>query len=83
MNFAKRQVKAILIQRNGETIYTSETTETMMLSIFAHQDDDTGSQLLGIEGVDKATGEVITQRINLPTSDMYLVSIKEILLIQE
>lgn len=83
MNFAKRQVTGIIIQRNGQTIYSADATDTKLLTIFAHQDDDTGSQLLGIEGVDKVTGEVITQRINLPTSDMYLVSIKEILLIQE
>lgn len=83
MRFAKRQVQSILIKRGQEVIYAASTEGgKKILTIFAHEDEETNSQLLGIVHVDTATGEVCTQRINLPITDMYLVSIIEILAIE-
>lgn len=84
MRFAKRQVKSIMIKKDREVIYMAEAdTENKILTVFAHEDDETNSQLLGIESVNKLTGEVCTQRINLPITDMYMVSVIEILAIEE
>lgn len=79
MQFKKRQVKSILIKKNTTVIYTANADETCLITVFAHEDDETNSQLLGIEMVNTKTGEVITQHINLPVTDMYIVSVKEIL----
>lgn len=83
MRFAKRQVKSVQISCKTEMIYNVNADAATMVAVFAHEAEVTASQLLGIEIVNKVTGEVTTQRINLPIEDMYIVSITEILEIQE
>jgi hypothetical protein len=79
MKFKKRQVDSIRIMKGRESVYLAEKTANTLVTVFAHEDDETNCQLLGIELVNTKTGEVITQRINLPVTDMYIVSVKEIL----
>ena len=83
MRFAKRQVKSVCVKNDNNVVYITTADATTMVTVFAHEDEVTASQLLGIEVVNKLTGEVTTQRINLPIEDMYIVSIVEILEIQE
>lgn len=83
MRFGKREICKIQIKQGREIIYDCQGTDKIKLYVFAHKDEETCSQLLGLEVIDKATGEVVTQRFNLPVTEMYIVSIKEILAIEE
>lgn len=83
MRFAKRLVELIQIKEGREVTFIERATDTKLVTVFAHEDEQTGSQLIGVESVDKVTGEVVSQRINLPVETKYILTIKEVLEVQE
>ena len=83
MKFAKRHVQKILIQQQGITVASHEANKDTIVLVYAYEDKESTSQLLVIEKVHKTTGEAITIQINLPVSDMYVVTVWEILEVQQ
>lgn len=83
MKFAKRQVERITIQQGSATVASHEASPDVIVTVYAYEDKETTSQLLVIEKVHKPTGEVITTQINLPVVDMYVVTVWEILEVQQ
>lgn len=80
MNFRKREVQSLLVKLEDKIILSlaSDPSENKLI-VWAHKEDETNSQALGIENINLKTGEVYTQRLNLPKDQMYLISVKEIL----
>jgi hypothetical protein len=83
MKFAKRQVREILIEKNGHWALNHSASADIMITVYAYEDRENTSQLLVVEKVNKITGEVTTIQINLPVTDMYVVTIWEILEVQQ
>lgn len=83
MNFRKREVQSLLVKLEDKVILSlvRDPGENKII-VWAHKEDETDSQALGIENINLKTGEVYTQRLNLPKDQMYLISVKEILEIQ-
>ena len=81
MKFKKRQVQRIRVANLTTAIYdvSSVARPELIITVYAHEDDEFGSKVLGIEAVNKTTGEVQSARINLPVEDMYIIEIIEIL----
>lgn len=84
MNFRKREVTSIHVSQNKELIFQAVAEKNKVrVTVWAHKEDETDSQALGIEQVNLHTGEVMTQRINLPVNEFYVISVKELLVIDQ
>lgn len=83
MKFAKRQVQQIKVFQQGVCILDHEASDEILITVYAYEDKESTSQLLVVEKVHKPTGEVMTIQVNLPVADMYVVTVWEILEVQQ
>lgn len=83
MRFVKRQIRGITIRMlpSSHVVLDKLAGEDELLTVYARE-TDAGAQLLGVELVNTATGEVTTMQIQLSAEESYYLKVTEVLEIQ-
>lgn len=79
MRFGRRQVKRIIIKLVNplELLLDMEAKQDCTLTVYAHKDNETETQIFGIERCNTVTGELSTRQIQLAITDSHYVELVE------